>query len=71
MVACCNLDLPHLVFSPEPAPIHRRIEAPEQFNRDTRRPVLDRAWLSVNPVGMLWPEMDAALVALGEEPRSA
>jgi hypothetical protein len=30
------------VFSPE-APIHPRIEAPEQFNRDTQPLVLDQA----------------------------
>jgi hypothetical protein len=36
MVARWNLGLPRLVFSPELAPVHRRIEALEQFNRDTR-----------------------------------
>jgi hypothetical protein len=42
MVACCNLGLLRLVFSPDPAPIHRRVEALEQFNRDARLLVLDR-----------------------------
>jgi hypothetical protein len=54
-----------LVFSPEPAPIHRRIEAPEQFDRDTRLLVLDQSRRSANPLGMLWPEMDAAFVTSG------
>jgi hypothetical protein len=36
MVAWWNLRLPRLVVSPELAPIHARIEALEQFNRDTR-----------------------------------
>ena len=50
---------PHLVFSPEPAPdSHRRIEAPEQFNRDS-------AWCSTQPAGLypvdtLWPETGMA-----------
>jgi hypothetical protein len=36
MVAWSNLGLPCLVPSPELAPIHARIAALEQFNRDTR-----------------------------------
>jgi hypothetical protein len=56
VVAWWNLGLPHLVFSPELAPIHVRIEALEQFNRETRLLALDQAWWSVNPLGMLWPE---------------
>ena len=43
MVAWWNLGLPRLVFSPELAPIHRRIEALEQFNRDSRLLVPDQA----------------------------
>jgi len=48
------------VFSPE-APIHARIEALKQFNRDIR-PLPDQAWRA-NPLGMLWPEMDAWFVS--------
>jgi hypothetical protein len=40
MVAWWNLGLARLMFSPEPAPIHARIEALEQFDRDTRLLVL-------------------------------
>ena len=54
MVAWWSLGLPRLVFLPEPAPIHPRIEAPEQFNRDTRPLVLDQAHWSANSLGMLW-----------------
>jgi hypothetical protein len=43
--------LPRLVFSPE-APSHARIEALEQFNRDTRLLVPDQAWWSANPLGI-------------------
>jgi hypothetical protein len=32
------------------------------LNRDTPLLVLDQAWWRGNPLGMLWPEMDAALV---------
>jgi hypothetical protein len=42
MVAWWDLDLPRLVFSPDLAPIHRRIEALERFDRDTRLLVLDQ-----------------------------
>jgi hypothetical protein len=52
------------VISPE-APIHARIEAPEQFNRDTRLLVPDQAWWTANPLGMLGPEMGAAFVTSG------
>jgi hypothetical protein len=48
------------VFSPEPAPIHRRIEAPEQFNRDTQPLVLDPARWGAHPLGALWPETGVA-----------
>lgn len=51
---------PCLVFSPEPTPIHRRIEAPEQFNRDTQRLVLDPDHRSAHPLGTLWPETGVA-----------
>ena len=44
MAARWNLGLPRLVFSPE-APIHARIEALEQFNRDTRLLVPDQVLL--------------------------
>jgi hypothetical protein len=64
MVAWWNLALPRLVFSPE-TPIHARIEALEQFNRDTRLLVPDEAWWRPNPLGMLWPETDAAFVTSG------
>ena len=60
MVAWWNLGLPRLVFSPELALIHRRIEALEQFNRDTRLLVLDRARWSANPLAVLWPETGVA-----------
>jgi hypothetical protein len=61
-----NLGLPRLVFLPELAPIHARIEALEQFNRDTRLLMLDQTLAeSANPLGMLWLEMDAALVTSG------
>ena len=55
------------VLSPELAAIHAQIEALEQFNRDTRLLVLDQAWWRANPLGMLRPEMDAALVTSGGE----
>ena len=55
MVAEWNLGLPRLV-----APIHRRIEAPEQFNRDTQPLVLDPARWSAHPLGPLWPETGMA-----------
>jgi hypothetical protein len=45
MVAWWNLGLPRVVFWPELAPIHRRIDALERFNCDTRLLVLDQAWL--------------------------
>ena len=60
MVACCNLGLLRLVFSPDPAPIHRRIEALEQFNRDTQLLVLDQARWNANPLAVLWPETGVA-----------
>jgi hypothetical protein len=60
MVACCNLGLPRLVFSPEPAPIHRRIEALEHLNRDTQRLVLDPDRRIAHPLGMLWSETGVA-----------
>ena len=44
---------PRLVFSPEPAPTHRRIEAPEEFNRDTQPLVFDPARSSRHPLGTL------------------
>ncbi len=69
IVAWWNLGLPRLMFSPE-APNHARIEALEQFNRDTRLLVLDQAWCA-NPLGMLWPEMDAAFVMSGGGKRRA
>ena len=59
-----NFGLPRLVFSPE-APIHRRIEALEQLNRDTRLLVLDQTWWRANPLEMLRPEMDALFVTSG------
>jgi hypothetical protein len=65
MVAWWNLGLPRLAFSPELAAIHRRIDALERFNRDTRLLVLDQAWWLTNPLGLLWPEMDAAFVTGG------
>jgi hypothetical protein len=68
MVAWWNLGLPRLVFSPE-APIHRRIEALEQFNRGTRLVMPDQAWWRANPLGMLWPEMGVAFVT--SDPRVA
>jgi hypothetical protein len=43
----------------------RLIEALERFNRDTRLRVLDQAWWRANPLGMFWPEMDAAFVTSG------
>jgi Protein of unknown function (DUF533) len=43
VVAWWSLGLRRLVFSHE-APIHARIEALDQFNRDTRLLVLDQAW---------------------------
>jgi len=54
-----------LVFSPELEPMHARIEALEQLNRDTRLLVLDQAWWRAHPLGMLWPEMDAAFATSG------
>ena len=51
---------PRLVFSPEPAPTHRRIEAPEEFNRDTQLLVLDQARWNANPLAVLWPETGVA-----------
>ena len=65
MVAWWNLGLPRVVFSPEPALIHARIEALERFNRDTRLLVPDQAWWRANPLGMLWPEMDPGFVTSG------
>jgi hypothetical protein len=38
MVAWWNLGLPRLVFSPELAPVHRRIEALEQSSNSTGTP---------------------------------
>jgi hypothetical protein len=64
LVAWWNRDLPRLVLSPE-APIHARIEALEQFNRNIRLLMLDQAWWRANPLGMLWREMDAAFVTSG------
>ena len=60
MVVWWSLGLPRLVFSPEPAPIHRRMKAPEQFNRDTQPLVLDQARWSAHPLGTLWPETGVA-----------
>jgi hypothetical protein len=60
MVAWWKLGLPRLVLSPEPVPIHRRIEAPEQLNRDTQPLVLDQARSSAHPLGTLWPETGVA-----------
>jgi hypothetical protein len=37
----------------------------EPFDRDTRLLVLDQTWWSANPLGMLWPVMDAAFVMSG------
>jgi hypothetical protein len=37
----------------------------EPFDRDTRLLVLDQTWWSANPLGMLWPELDAAFVTSG------
>ena len=65
MVACWNFGLPRLVFSPELAPIHARIEALERLNRNTRLRVLGQAWWRANPLGMLWLEMDAVLMSTG------
>jgi hypothetical protein len=65
VVAWWNLRLPRLVFSPELAPMHRRIEALEQFNGDTRPGARPGHWWRVNPLGMLWPETDAAFVVSG------
>jgi hypothetical protein len=42
MVTWWNLDLRRLVFSPELALVHRRIELLEQFDRDNRLLVLDQ-----------------------------
>jgi hypothetical protein len=42
MVTWWNLGLRRLVFSPELAPVHRRIELLEQFDRDNRLLVLDQ-----------------------------
>jgi hypothetical protein len=60
VVAWWNLGLPRLLFSPELAPIHRRIEAPEQFNRDTQPLAPDPARWSAHPLGTLWPETGVA-----------
>jgi hypothetical protein len=59
------------VVSPELAPIHCWIEALEQFNRDARLLVHNQAWWRANPLGMLWPEMDAAFVTSGGGPWSS
>jgi hypothetical protein len=45
MVVWCSLSPPRVVFSPEP-PIHARIEALEQFNRNTRFLLLNQGRLS-------------------------
>ena len=49
------------MFSPELAPVHRRIGVARAI-RDTRLLVVDRALLA-NPLGMLWPEMDVTFVS--------
>jgi hypothetical protein len=50
-----------LVFSPELVQIHARIQALEQFQRDTRLSWCPtRSWWRAAPLGMLWPEMDTA-----------
>jgi hypothetical protein len=54
MLAWWNLGLPRLVFLPELAPIHARIEALEQFNRDTRSRRSTKPWWSANPVRRQW-----------------
>jgi hypothetical protein len=61
-----NLGLPRLVFSSEIKAIHDRTDRVERFNEDTRLLVLDQAWWSANPLGMLWPEMDAAFLTSGD-----
>ena len=53
VVAWRNLGLPRLMFSSELAPIYARIEALEQFNRDTRLLVLDRSRWHADPLGAL------------------
>jgi hypothetical protein len=60
MVAAWKLGLPRLVFSAEPAPIHRRIEVPEHFNSDTQPLVLNQARWSAHPLGTPWPETGVA-----------
>jgi hypothetical protein len=57
-VACWNLGLAH--HPPLRRSTHRRIEAPEQFNRDAQRLVLDPAHRIAHPLGTLWPETDVA-----------
>ena len=57
MVAWWNFGLHTSCSNPELAPIHARIEAPEQFNRDTRLLVLDKACGRADPPGMRWPQV--------------
>ena len=64
IVGWWNRGLPHLVFSRE-ALIRARIEALEQLNRGTPAPGGRPDPRGVPPLGMLWPEMDAALVMSG------
>jgi hypothetical protein len=42
-----------VVFSPELAPTHARLEALERLNCDIRLLVPDQAWWRANPLGML------------------
>ena len=48
---------------PELALVNRRIAALEQFNRDTRLLSPTKRGGAPNPLGMLWPEIDAAFVS--------
>jgi hypothetical protein len=67
MVAWGSLGVPLLVFSLELAPIHRWIEALKRFARDIGLLALDQACWSANPLGLLWPERDAAFTTSGGE----
>jgi hypothetical protein len=58
VVACWNLGLAH--HPPLRRSTHRQIEAPEQFNRDRQRLVLDPARWSAHPLDTLWPETGMA-----------
>ena len=53
VVAWRNVGLPRLMLSSKLAPIYARIEALEQFYRNTRLLVLDRSRWRADPLGAL------------------